>query len=62
MNLKRVGVDDYFCRFVNNYVKKCSIDVFVVVFHPSCNRVKDKDAKRLMRFLCSKKCSVDDAK
>ncbi|KAJ0718989.1 putative BAH domain-containing protein [Helianthus annuus] len=31
MNLKRVGVDDYFCRFEYNYVKKCHVDVFVVV-------------------------------
>ncbi|XP_035831873.1 chromatin remodeling protein EBS-like [Helianthus annuus] len=32
MNLKRVGVDDYFCRFEYNYVKKCHVDVFVVVY------------------------------
>ncbi|MFS7960930.1 putative Zinc finger, FYVE/PHD-type, Zinc finger, RING/FYVE/PHD-type [Helianthus anomalus] len=32
MNLKYVGVDDYFCRFVNNYVKKCLVDDFVAVY------------------------------
>ncbi|KAF5795161.1 putative Zinc finger, FYVE/PHD-type, Zinc finger, RING/FYVE/PHD-type [Helianthus annuus] len=32
MNLKCVGVDDYFCQFENNYVKKCPVDVFVVVY------------------------------
>ncbi|KAJ0764614.1 putative BAH domain-containing protein [Helianthus annuus] len=27
MNLKCVGVDDYFCRFKYNYVKKCHVDL-----------------------------------
>ncbi|XP_021975730.1 chromatin remodeling protein EBS [Helianthus annuus] len=31
-------------------------------FHPSCKGMKDKDAMGLTKFLCSKKCSDDDAK
>ncbi|KAJ0759386.1 putative [histone H3]-dimethyl-L-lysine(36) demethylase chromatin regulator PHD family [Helianthus annuus] len=47
----------------------CNPDLFMVQcdgcecwFHPSCKGMKDKDAKRLTKFLCSKKCSDDDAK